>query len=509
MFKQIVFVALQFLGVCATSQNLVPNHDFSDLKSNINSVGLIIIGSEPFLNWRAHKPSNGERESRLGSVHDTACYLGPWFGGCPGFTANSSALDLYTPLPYEGKGYNSLVYYKNPLLYQGSALTSIAYNRLTEVLAKDTAYCTEMSVRFTDGKIGIYSCYTHNGLGMHFRQDSALPSSRPWDDGIVPQVSGFGYITNTNHWRKLKGSFTADGTEEYVLIGNFNPLASAPLQIGNNPDCTSYGIIFMDAVYVYNCNDTLFSVHQKDTTVCYGQPVTLSPTRKGFKLQDSTITYHWQAPSGTTSTTDTFFIATEPGSYTVEIEINKRFTSSTTFYVNWVEKEPDNTLLDSTYRICMGKNIPLSVPQYTGAKYSWSNGDTTAATVYNAPGNHIVEITTPCWQHQEYFTLEQDPCEIRLFVPNAFTPNGDGNNDYFQFYGPEEPIKLWVFNRWGQTVFYSANYKNNWDGTYNGAVLPTDSYTYLIEYKVVNPNATQPNPEGSVRQERGIVNILP
>ncbi len=495
--------------VSGSGQNPVRNHDFNEVRLGNGQIGLYASSFEVFNEWYWHRASNGEINPAPGSVHDTACYLNPLYGGCPGMTTNNSTLSLFTPNPYEGNGYGVLSIFVNPLLYQGSATTSIVLNRLTDVLKKDTTYCTEMSVQFMDGKAGGYSCFTHNGLGMHFRQDSALPSSRPWYDGILPQVFGFGYITNTNHWRKLKGSFTADGTEEYTLIGNFNPLSSPPLNIRTNPVCDSFGFVFFDAVYVYNCNDTLFSVHQKDTTVCYGQPVTLSPTRKGFKLQDSTITYHWQAPSGTTSTTDTFFIATEPGSYTVEIEINKRFTSSTTFYVNWVEKEPDSTLLDSAYRICVGKNIPLSVPRYTGAKYIWSNGDSTATTLYNTPGNHFVEITTPCWQHQEYFTLEQDPCEIRLFVPNAFTPNGDGNNDYFQFYGPEEPIKLWVFDRWGKTVYFNANYKNNWDGTYNGSFLPTGSYSYLIEYNYVNPNASQQNLEGSIRQERGLVTLLP
>ena len=54
-----------------------------------------------------------------------------------------------------------------------------------------------------------------------------------------------------------------------------------------------------------------------------------------------------------------------------------------------------------------------------------------------------------------------------------------------------------------------ASIKNDWDGTHNGTVLPTGSYTYVITYEYINPLATQPNSEGSTRTLRGVVNILP
>jgi gliding motility-associated-like protein len=64
-------------------------------------------------------------------------------------------------------------------------------------------------------------------------------------------------------------------------------------------------------------------------------------------------------------------------------------------------------------------------------------------------------------------------------APNVFTPNGDGFNDRFVILGAPEESRLVVFNRWGQKVFESNNYLNDWDGE----GLNTDVYYYILTYK--------------------------
>ena len=80
---------------------------------------------------------------------------------------------------------------------------------------------------------------------------------------------------------------------------------------------------------------------------------------------------------------------------------------------------------------------------------------------------------------------------VKLKIPNIFTPNGDGINDYFEIgYGEEgKPIndlnvyflsnKLTIFNRWGRIVYESNDYKNDWDG----GKLPDGTYFYVLECK--------------------------
>ena len=68
-----------------------------------------------------------------------------------------------------------------------------------------------------------------------------------------------------------------------------------------------------------------------------------------------------------------------------------------------------------------------------------------------------------------------------IFVPNAFTPNGDGHNDILRVIpvGMRELKYFAVFNRWGQRVFYSSNPSAGWDGTMNGQRQETGTYTWM------------------------------
>ena len=67
----------------------------------------------------------------------------------------------------------------------------------------------------------------------------------------------------------------------------------------------------------------------------------------------------------------------------------------------------------------------------------------------------------------------------KFFVPNSFSPNGDGNNDIFEIYGEDiKTVVLRVFNRWGEKVFESNNQFNGWDGTYKGIMQMPGVYTY-------------------------------
>jgi gliding motility-associated-like protein len=70
-----------------------------------------------------------------------------------------------------------------------------------------------------------------------------------------------------------------------------------------------------------------------------------------------------------------------------------------------------------------------------------------------------------------------------LVVYNGFSPNGDGVNDYFKIdgIGAYPNHKIMVFNRWGNKVFETQNYRNNWDGHWKDKRLPFGTYFYMID----------------------------
>jgi len=70
-----------------------------------------------------------------------------------------------------------------------------------------------------------------------------------------------------------------------------------------------------------------------------------------------------------------------------------------------------------------------------------------------------------------------------LFIPQGFSPNGDGSNDRFEITGlaAYPGSQLSVFNRWGQAVYENGSYANDWDGrSKNGHDLPNDTYFYVL-----------------------------
>jgi gliding motility-associated-like protein len=70
---------------------------------------------------------------------------------------------------------------------------------------------------------------------------------------------------------------------------------------------------------------------------------------------------------------------------------------------------------------------------------------------------------------------------LEVYIPNAFTPNGDGNNDAFQIYGQGiKTVELDIFNRWGEKVYESSNQFAGWDGTYKGVLQNPGVYIYNV-----------------------------
>jgi len=82
--------------------------------------------------------------------------------------------------------------------------------------------------------------------------------------------------------------------------------------------------------------------------------------------------------------------------------------------------------------------------------------------------------------------------EFTLYVPNAFTPNGDGVNDVFlpKGVGVNE-YELEIFDRWGARIFFSDNFLNGWDGFYKGQLCKVDNYAWKINIKSLTGKSKQ------------------
>ncbi len=142
--------------------------------------------------------------------------------------------------------------------------------------------------------------------------------------------------------------------------------------------------------------------------------------------------------------------------------------------------------------IYSGDNVTLTAtPSYTPVNYLWQPtfglscancASTIASPVSTTTYTVIVSDANNCQAQAsvEVIVLFRH----NIFIPNAFSPNGDGSNDFFEIFGTLEQIQylaVQVFNRWGEKVYESNEHHFRWDGTYRGEKIPTGVYTYQLK----------------------------
>jgi gliding motility-associated-like protein len=88
----------------------------------------------------------------------------------------------------------------------------------------------------------------------------------------------------------------------------------------------------------------------------------------------------------------------------------------------------------------------------------------------------------------------------KYFVPNAFTPNNNGQSDVFKIESHEiSTMRLLIFNQWGQKIFESSSQQNGWDGTFNGKQQPVGVYVYALTMTLL---------DGTVVNKKGTINLI-
>ena len=118
--------------------------------------------------------------------------------------------------------------------------------------------------------------------------------------------------------------------------------------------------------------------------------------------------------------------------------------------------------------------------------YDWSTGESTQVILAGAYGWYYVDITNQFDCSVRDSAEVNEFCQPSLYVPNTFSPNGDGTNDIWQPVGKNiGEFDLNVFDRYGQVIFHSESPTNGWDGKINGVEAPNDVYVWRMEYRFI------------------------
>jgi len=268
-----------------------------------------------------------------------------------------------------------------------------------------------------------------------------------------------------------------------------NPTIATP------PAETTYTVTGAD---IYGCIDTatvtvLHRTHTisnawGDTAVCFGVPVQLYDT--------GGHTYQWLPPTGLSNPNIATPIASPPYTtiYTVIARLGGCIPDTNTVTVIVYPQPTVNAGPDQ--RLLAGSTAQLQATGTDIASYSWWPSETLSCPdCPNPVASMTVRTTYNVDVVSEYGCRASDSVTIILycdnsmvFIPNAFTPNGDGQNDVFYPRGAGiEVVKTFrIYNRWGELIFERQGIElndagNAWDGSYNGADPKPDVYVYIME----------------------------
>lgn len=203
----------------------------------------------------------------------------------------------------------------------------------------------------------------------------------------------------------------------------------------------------------------------------------------------------------TGATTQTISI-NYPGFYFVRV-INGGCTATDTISIGIYPPLLVNLANDTS--ICPGAQLTLRANAGNrAASYSWiPGGEHTNFIIVNDPGTYSVHIADIYGCITNRTILVREFCYTDLFIPSAFTPNGDAFNGQFLAFGNSIlEFHMYVFDRWGELLFESKDISKGWDGTYMDNDCQQGTYVYMVDYKLYDYYELQ-------RHTRyGVVNLL-
>ena len=518
--KHSSFFCLLFLVVSLriSAQNLVKNPSFENITSCPN-------GSNNSLNWYVHDwwgfDTTGTR------VFNT-CGLNGW-GGVP-----------YTSIgyrtPHTGNGFSEvLVYFQG-----GSNQRYYAQGTFTSMLLKDSLYCVSYWASRAIGGGSYHANRASKNLDAYIN-DTLLNWNNGYGHnlvGFIPQIKCNYYLIDTLNWMQINGIYKAHGGEMHITVApgyhrsidyflddvsvtpftlakpnlgrdttlclqNFPFTLMAPL--GYDSVLWSNGVVNAHSInitqagkYWVRCvangcgslTDTIVIktpiipklLLRNDTTLCKGEQLTI-------KSNTVFAAYHWNTGATTSSIT-----VTQAGTYILVAQHacgNQQDTVVITY-----DSVPNLTLnIGIDTNIChKGTDVPLVIKTtYTNLpNYNWSTGATTPDITVNTSSAYSMYVTYKCGTiHSNTIIVTACPPDttLSIWIPNSFTPNGDGLNDAWRpVFINQDISELYIYDRWGQKLF-SGNASNNysWDGTFHNHMCEQGVYAYVIIYQSASP----------------------
>ena len=370
----------------------------------------------------------------------------------------------------------------------GSSTASISFNVLedsdVEGVEDMTITLDQLNICATDPPSSVtFSIQDKDPIVLSITPDVTFVCPEEYEITIVP--SG-GYPTYEYIWTSL--------VETEASISVF-PISTA-----------TYFVTVTDACGQSETASTTVSIPDymplqltvADVTVCNGDDAFLESVVSGGL---GTISYSWQGGGS-----DPVYSLNPTSSTTVALTVTDDCNLSNSATANVTVDEVEASF---THRLSGHATVQFTTNSYNIYEFDWDFGDGLSSTgespshTYDMEGTYPVTLTVV--NGNGCLAILRDTVTVypplHVYIPNAFTPNGDGINDVFGMVGEGYLYyDLDIYDRWGNRLRF-GRFKDAtaWDGTYKGKTVPADAYVYKI---FVQP------PIGIEFRETGLIHVL-
>ncbi len=503
--RKAAIISWLLLPLTSLGQNLIPNPGFEDIDCPNNSINSIIttrtwyaVNSDAYwIHDNCPIPRN-IAEPVFGIDPDLAPFAQEGYmsleGGirASGITSMEGVgIALDQPMQ-AGKAYLVEWAYADILFRQGNAHPGLPCGDIPDRHLSLWAGTDSIRVGVVDTFIlGV-------PVGKSIRANAKPVITKP----IEPKKGGLA------EWRTVSGCFIApDDASHIALIGDNEMYAG----LDNCREPFSPGILYFMAVAI-------------DNLVLYEVPETLTgsalicPEGSWVDLSEIVPVHLFAKASFTWADgcTDPRRIIREPGTYEITmlldcVEVPITVGVSTTdpcVPTRYDTLHPPDTLIATL--VCTDRNtVPVDlrrvIPEAFQAEMTvrWPDGGNELVRELIAAGTYEVQVSSPC--HTYFITIiaTEEACLAGAYIPNAFSPNGDGRNDVFRPYFSERwtvlDYKLVIRDRWGNIVFQTNDPTETWSGRGARGDFPQGSYFYQVAYSLDNPDQTRATESGTVQ----------
>jgi gliding motility-associated-like protein len=350
-----------------------------------------------------------------------------------------------------------------PLLDAGNHYADVQTDYLW-ILGKDTLGKKETFMPAVSGQYRIEvkiggQCDTSNLFRVTFK---TFP---PYDLGPPKDVcSGdtLGLVANINLATAAIVWSTGDSTKKIIVKTSGTYWVKI-----SDQGCTTSDTVLV--TYFPKPVDPGFS---RDTIACFNTQVTFDA------LNPLNFKYKWNTGDSSES-----IVTSDSGLYQVTVYNSG---CSQTFQTDLTFTQPVTFPLSNEYSLCEMDGQTIILDAGSGGSWTWLPGNENTRTIVAVrSGDYSVIKTDSATGCSSDFKLTVfNICQPKLYFPNAFSPNKDGENDVFKPYAKNVlTYQLNILNRWGELIFTSTNVDEGWDGTFKNEASPVDNYVYTVNYE--------------------------